>query len=46
MAERIAERTVKREYFPPQIVHTETITARATVCAKASTSCLPGPIQS
>lgn len=37
-----------KEYFPPKIVHTEKLEARAVTCAMADdASCLPpGPIQS
>ena len=45
MAEREKE---KREYFPPKIVHSEKMAARAVTCAKSdSSTCGPlGPIQS
>lgn len=37
----------KREYFPPKIVHSETLTGRATSCAQADSAvCGAGPIQS
>jgi hypothetical protein len=36
----------RREYFPPKIVHSEKLTARAAECMKSDTSCAPGPIQS
>lgn len=37
----------KKEYFPPKVVHTEVMTARATTCAKADdASCGAGPINS
>jgi hypothetical protein len=43
------EKTVeKREYFPPKVVHTEAIEARAVSCALADDTCVQagGPIQS
>jgi hypothetical protein len=44
MAEKNSD---KKEYFPPKIVHTETMTARAVSCAKADdASCGAGPLQS
>jgi hypothetical protein len=37
----------KREYFPPKIVHTEPLQARAATCAMADdATCFYGPIQS
>lgn len=37
----------KKEYFPPKVVHTEPMTARAVVCSKSDdTNCAAGPIQS
>jgi hypothetical protein len=38
----------RREYSPPRIVHTETLTSRASVCAKSDITChhQGGPIQS
>lgn len=37
----------RKKYSPPEIVHTEKLTARAAVCVKAdSTTCAQGPIQS
>jgi hypothetical protein len=40
-------RTERKEYSRPKIVHTETLTARATVCGKADSTCEPvGSIQS
>ena len=45
MAER--DDDTRKEYFPPRIVHTEKMTSRATMCAKAdSATCGAGPIQS
>jgi hypothetical protein len=44
MAEKSTE---KKEYFPPKVVHTETMTARAVTCSKADEgSCGVGPLQS
>ena len=44
MADRDNE---KKEYFPPKIVHSETMTGRAVACAKSDDStCGAGPIQS
>jgi hypothetical protein len=47
--ERIPE-DAKREYFPPKVVHTEKLTASATACAMADSTCVTGgstgPIQS
>jgi hypothetical protein len=40
---QVAER---KEYFPPKIVHSEKMTARASQCMKSDSSCAPGPIQS
>ena len=36
----------RKEYFPPKIVHTETITTRAVQCTKSDDTCGAGPIQS
>lgn len=37
----------RKEYFPPKIIHTEKIEARAVACSKATDSCASsGPIQS
>jgi len=37
----------KKVYYPPKIVHSEKMTARAVTCAKADdASCGAGPIQS
>jgi len=36
----------KKEYFPPKIVHSEKMTARASQCMSADSSCAPGQIQS
>jgi hypothetical protein len=37
----------KREYFPPKVVHTEKLTARAVTCSKSDdATCGSGPIQS
>jgi hypothetical protein len=42
--------TKRKEYSPPRIVHTETLTSRATTCSKGDASCTTGgqsgPIQS
>ena len=40
--------TEKKEYFPPKVVHTETIETRAVNCALADDVCVQagGPIQS
>jgi hypothetical protein len=47
MAEHDGASGMKREYFPPRIIHTEQMTARATMCAKSdSATCGFGPIQS
>jgi len=47
MADRRQQSSEKKEYFPPKIVQTEKMAARAVVCAKADdTSCGAGPIQS
>jgi hypothetical protein len=44
MAENESER---KEYFPPKVVHTEKLTARAVLCSKSDDSCVAsGPIQS
>lgn len=44
MADRGSE---KKDYSSPKIVHTEQLTGRAVVCAKADdTSCAAGPVQS
>ena len=43
-SEKISE---KKEYFPPKVVHTETIETRAVACALADDTCTAaGPIQS
>jgi hypothetical protein len=37
----------RKEYFPPRIVHTEKIEARAVVCSMSNdATCGAGPIQS
>jgi hypothetical protein len=37
----------KKEYFPPKVVHTEKMEARAVTCALAdAATCNGGPIQS
>ena len=36
----------RKEYFPPKIVHTEKMEARATSCSLGDFTCNPGPIQS
>jgi len=38
----------RKEYFPPKVVHTETIETRAVACALADDTCAAagGPIQS
>jgi hypothetical protein len=39
--------SARKEYFPPRIVHTEKIEARAVVCSMANDfQCGSGPIQS
>jgi hypothetical protein len=47
MAAKEKKKAVK-EYFPPKIVHTEKLEARAVTCAMANDAqCIPpGPIQS
>ena len=41
------QRESRKEYFPPKIIHTEKIEARAVACSKASDgSCPDGPILS
>jgi len=38
---------IRKEYFPPKIVHTEKIETRATVCTKSDeATCGGGVIQS
>jgi len=43
-------KVVKKPYESPTIVHTETLTCRATTCAKGDSSCSTGgqvgPLQS
>ncbi len=47
MAEGETEKSGKKEYFPPKIVHTEPLAARATNCAKSDDlTCAGGPAQS
>jgi hypothetical protein len=37
----------RKDYYPPRIVHTEKIEARAVACSKSDdTACAGGPIQS
>jgi hypothetical protein len=42
--------TQKKDYAPPEIVHTEELTAAATTCAKADSTCTTngqiGPLRS
>jgi hypothetical protein len=46
MASQIATEQ-RREYFPPKIVHTEKMEARAAVCVQSDeATCGAGPIQS
>jgi hypothetical protein len=41
------EREERKEYFPPKIVHTEPMQARAVTCALADeNTCFMGPLQS
>jgi hypothetical protein len=42
-----ADDETRKEYFPPKIIHTEKIEARAVACAQADdATCGAGPIQS
>jgi hypothetical protein len=41
------DQNLRKEYFPPRIVHTEKIETRAAVCARGNdATCGAGPIQS
>ena len=39
-------RTGKKEYSPPQVIHSEKLEGRCTSCVKSDFTCNPGPIQS
>lgn len=45
--EETKRKEVRKEYFPPKFVHTETMEARAVSCAMENdANCQGGPIQS
>ena len=47
MTEKSDTKQSKQEYFPPKVVHTEKMEARAVNCALADdATCGAGPIQS